>query len=431
MGINEGVRDGKWFTIYLPIWPLVLAAGEISGHPWLVNPVIGVLTTFVIYGFGRRLFGADAALLSAVLYAFSPFIIFNNASFFSEPLFLLLLLLFLWAYITARDGGSRGAAVAAGVLLPLAFGAREYSTFAAALPLLAVWAAEAARRKPAKIPFSFFALGAGLGAVPLLSYNVVTSGTILQFPRFYALKTHFGLSLPFVSGDMLFFTTRRLWVLATDFLGWPLLSLLPALLPLFIRKVPAPARTLYAVALSTFILFILPHHKGINYGARYYYGALPAALLVGGYGLTLLPGWLKEKWSLPAGSAAAAVILAFIVTTPAYIAAAAPIYKDYWGFPEGKKPWVTPQLEQALAAYGVWQGIVFIAPPSRCEGPAPNDVDLKNNLIFARDRGPRNAAFAALWLPRPHLLVDYREFEETGVIHALELNLPPKTREKK
>ena len=65
--------------------------------------------------------------------------------------------------------------------------------------------------------------------------------------------------------------------------------------------------------------------------------------------------------------------------------------------------------------------IIFVAPPKRCEGPPSNDVTLENKIIYARDRGERNAAFAALFPPRPYLLCDYREFEKTGVIRVLEL----------
>jgi len=430
VGTNEGVRDRKWFTIYMPVWPAALAIGEALGRPWLVNPVIGFITAFILFGYARRLVGADGALLAVLLYTLSPFILFNNASFFSEPVFLLLFLLFLWAYDAAK-GGKKGAALAAGALLSLSFGAREYAAFAAALPVVALWVYGVIRRREPARGLAWFVPGIILGAAPLLAYNAVTGGNPFRFPRFYALKTHFGLSLPFLSGDMALFTTRRLWVFATDLLGWPLASALPALVPLFLKKIPPRLKPLYLAAAATMLLFVLPHHKGINYGARYYYGLLPAALVGGGWGLTLLPEWLTRRWRAAAGTAAVAALLAFAALTVPYLAAVEPIYRDYWGFPEGKKPWVTPQLEQALSEYGVWQAVIFVAPPARCDGPAPNDVALKNDIIFARDRGPLNANFAATLPPRPCLLCDYREFEETGTLRVIDAAPPPKTGVKK
>lgn len=137
--------------------------------------------------------------------------------------------------------------------------------------------------------------------------------------------------------------------------------------------------------------------------------------------MTSLPSWLAERHALPKGTTAAAVLLLTLGTTLPYYAAVEPIYRNYWGFADGRRPWVTAELAAALASYGVWQGVVFVGPPERCDGPPPHDVNLQNHIIYARDRGPRNAAFAALVPPRPYLRVDYRTFERTGEIEVIEL----------
>lgn len=421
VGLNEGVHGNRWFTIYMPVWPALLAAAAAIKAPWLANAAVGSATAFLVFGLGKRVFDADVALVGTFLYAVSPFVVFNNASYFSEPTFLLLLLTFLLLYDHHRQTARGFPAFCAGVVLALAFGAREYATFAAGLPVITIWLNDAFRGRTGRGGFLLFLIGALTGAAPLLLYNYLTSENPLYFPRFYAVKTHFGLERSFVAGDMLLFTTRRLWVLATDLCGWPLVSFLPALIPLFFRKIPARAKPLYAAALGTAVLFTFPHHKGINYGARYYYGALPALLLGGGYGLILLPDILTRKWNAPKGTATATVTITLLILTPLYYRAVEPVYGGYWGFADGVKPWVTPQLEDALRKYGVWQAVIFVAPAERCEGPPPNDILLKNNVIFARDRGARNAEFAALVAPRPYLLCDYRIFEATGEIKVLDI----------
>ncbi|NIT36845.1 MAG: hypothetical protein GTN49_10165 [candidate division Zixibacteria bacterium] len=420
VGPNEGMRDGRWFTIFMPAWPLLLAAGTALGRPWLVNPAVGLLTAFALYGYGRRVVGPDAALVGVFFYTFSPFAAFNNASLFAEPTFLLFLVLFLWAFDAGRETGKASLEAAAGILLVVVFAIRDYAAFAA-LPAVALLFHDVARKKIASDALSYFALGVAVAAVPLLYYNYATAGAFLRFPRSYALHTRFGISPPSLSPYFMYFTTRRLWIFATDLMGWPLMSFVPALVPLFLRKLPVRARLLYVVAAATLILYVLPDAEGINYGARYYYGAVPAALLGGGLGLTLVPSWLKNKWHVARGTTAAAALLAVVVATVPYVVALEPVYRSSWGFPGGKRPWVSRGLERALEEYNVKEAIVFVAPGERCAGPPPNGPALKDYIVYAHDRGERNAAFAALFLPRPYLLCDYREFEETGVIGVLEL----------
>lgn len=420
VGPNEGVRDGKWFTIFVPAWPLLLAAGTALGRPWLVNPIIAFFTALALYGYGRRVVGADTALVAVFLYAFSPFAAFNNASLFAEPAFLLFLVLFLWAFDAAREPRKSRLMAVAGALLVVAFAVRDYAALAA-LPAVALLFHDVARKKTGGYALSYFVLGVALAAAPLLYYNYATSGAPLTFPRSYALHTRSGISLPFLSPYLIYFTTRRLWVFATDLMGWPLISFVPALVPLLLKKIPPRARLAYVVGAATLLLYVLPYAEGIHYGARFYYGALPAAVLGGGLGLTLLPSWLKRKWNFARGTAAAATLLAVAVATVPYVVALEPVYRNSWAFRDGKRPWVSHRLEWALEEWNVKEAIIFVAPRERCAGPPPNDAALKNRIIYAHNRGPRNAVFAALFMPRPYLLCDYREFEETGVIRVLEL----------
>jgi hypothetical protein len=249
----------------------------------------------------------------------------------------------------------------------------------------------------------------------LLLYNYVTSGDVLRFPAAYRVASSAGV------GEMALFSIRRLWVAATDFAGWPLISFAPMLFPFLIKQIPRQGRLLYAVAAATVCLYAFVPDAGVAYGARLYYGALPAALIVGGWGLTKLPAYLTGKRRFRPGTAAAALMLALLAGTVPYFIRVAPVYSDYRAFPDGARPWVTPYLSRALEEWDVRSAIVFIAPAERCPGPAPNDIGPGNGVIFARDRGRRNAEFAALFAPRPYILCDYREFEKTGVLRILKL----------
>jgi hypothetical protein len=422
VGEHEAVRGAKWFTPFEPVWAAALAAGTALKKPALVNPLLGFITAFVLFGYGRRVFGADAALAAVLLYALSPLVAFTAASAFPEPLWLLLLLLFLWLWDVGVTGGRKVAYAAAAFCLALACGtSRELATLAFILPLAAWPAYEAARRgkmDPAIYPL---ALGFACGLVPLLVYNAATSGAALSFPWLHDWKWYFGFDAPFRPADLALVAVRRLWALATDVQGWPLFSLALALVPLVATRLPRAARHLYLGALGTVVLLALPHAAGTAYGARAYYGVLPAAFLLGGWGLTLLGGLVGPGGKPWRNVVTAAVAFATLGLTVPYVATLAPRYAAYWDTPDGRQPWLTPQLKKALADYDVWDGIVFVAPPARCTGPPPNDLAPTGSVIFARDRGDADVGFATLFSPRTYLRCDYDRFERTGELDVLNL----------
>ena len=357
--------------------------------------------------------------------------LFNNASFFSEPVFLLLALLFLWAMDLGKERGTFAPNAAAGFLAALAFGAREYSALAVLLPAGIWWVTDVIRGRRRPVTLAYLALGAACGAAPLLLYNAAVTGAPLRFPRVYTSKVHLGLDAEFVRHYMAYITTRRLWVFVTDVAGWPLVSLMPALLPLFFRDLPRTVRLLYFVGLLAVLQFVVGQHLGLDYGARYYYPALPAVFLGGAWGWMTLARRLAAPGRWPPGTAAAAGVLLVAGATVPYFVALEPVYRDRWAFPDNARPWVTPELAHALAVLNVRDALVFVSPPERCDGPPPNDAELRHRLLFARDRGPRNREFAQLYPRARYLRCSYGLFEQTGYLEELTFyNLQPAGRKR-
>jgi hypothetical protein len=422
VGPHEVCRHGKWFTIYQPIWPAVLMWGAKFGRIWLINPLIAAATAFALFGYGRRAFGADAALFAVVLFAFSPLAAFTNASLAAEPLWLLIVVLFFLLLDIGRQDGKRWAASAAGVCLALAFGAREFATVALALPLAAYGGWEALRRRALGKNFGYFAMGAGAGLLPLVVYNILTGGSILAFPWWNDFRWFWGIPTAFEPLDHWMLAGRRLWLASSSALGWPLLSLVPALLPLCWSKVNRAGRDLYLAAAGTLLVFVAREPVSAAFGDRTYYGALPAIWLLGAYGLTLWPARAAARWKWPAGATTALVTAAVVCLSLPSILVAAPRYRDFWDFPGRKPPWCTPQLKEALAEYGVWEAIVFVRPAKRCAGPPPHDVLFRDHFCFVRDRGGDNVRFASYFPVRTYLLCDYDEFEKTGKLYVLDLH---------
>ena len=80
------IDDQKWYGIFPPGWPAVLAIGVGGGTPWLVNPVLAGLNVVLLHKLVARLYSRQLAHLAAVLLAVSPMFLFTSASFMSHSL---------------------------------------------------------------------------------------------------------------------------------------------------------------------------------------------------------------------------------------------------------------------------------------------------------------------------------------------------------
>ena len=106
--VHVGMRDGKWFSVYPPGWPLLWAAGlQFHIVDWL-NPMISSLAVFFFYLTGARLFGRVAAVLGLIILCSNPFFMFTSASYFSHATCLLCISVFLYAFLRFREAYRAG-----------------------------------------------------------------------------------------------------------------------------------------------------------------------------------------------------------------------------------------------------------------------------------------------------------------------------------
>jgi hypothetical protein len=101
-----GNRDGKWFSVYPPGWPLLFAGGLSLGMADFVNPILAVLATIIFIKAGELLFGFRVSFLAMLFISFTPFSLFNNASYFSHTTCFLMIALFLYSYLKWVKGSN-------------------------------------------------------------------------------------------------------------------------------------------------------------------------------------------------------------------------------------------------------------------------------------------------------------------------------------
>lgn len=88
--------EDKLFGKYPPGWPLVLALGYLVNAPWVVNPLLFMLTIALVYRLAAEVFDVRVGVLAALLLAISPIAWLHSGSFMSHPWALFCTMLFLY-----------------------------------------------------------------------------------------------------------------------------------------------------------------------------------------------------------------------------------------------------------------------------------------------------------------------------------------------
>lgn len=173
-----------------PLYPYFLAAihavfGSLTAIK-VAQAILGSLLIPAVHRIAARLFGVRSAVVAAAVAAFYPELVWYAAHFWCETLFLVL---FWWAVervLAAGATGSRGVAVAAGVLFGLAILTRE--TLLYVMPVAALWLAFSG---PARRP----RLGLAVFVTTLAVVAPWTVRNRIQFGAFIPVSTGGGLNL--------------------------------------------------------------------------------------------------------------------------------------------------------------------------------------------------------------------------------------------
>lgn len=284
-------KDNRWIGKYAPGWPLLLAIGSILHCPkWLVNPLLGALSLFILYLLGKRLYDKKTALLAVIMMLVTPFFVFNSASYFAHTSAMLLGLLFYYFGLKFMDSKNWGYGILAGLWIGLLFINRSYSATLICIPYIVYffW------HKPKQEKWQILLVVAG--AIPfivfLLFYNwKITGHPLLMTFTWYDPSDKIG----FVQGHTiirgLYFVLKRLLHLA----GWtsPVLILM-----YFLFWKNKRIRSRESILLSwTFVAFIVGfifywHYGGRQYGPRYWFEGLPFLILPA---CSVLYNWINKK----------------------------------------------------------------------------------------------------------------------------------------
>ncbi len=301
--VHVGNRDGKWFSVYPPGWPLIWALGlNWNMVDWL-NPAMTVLALSLIFLSGRRLFGTLAAGAGLGLTAFSPFFIFTGASYYSHATCLLMMAAFLYFFLRWQDAASERGRMLWASLAAAACGyglMTRYLTMAAfAAPFWIYHYLPLFRRKRVWKKSDWMAPAISLVFILLIFYlNYAVTGKPFKAPNKYdksweRLGFHRGDYTP-VDG-IVFFLARFFYLM-----DWFAPGLVVLFLAGFFMKRPGEVVlsklnrwVFFYIAGAYFFYF---SWGGNQYGPRYYWEGFPWLGLA--LGDTLRRLWLSKNDAL-------------------------------------------------------------------------------------------------------------------------------------
>ncbi len=411
------VNVGRWYTIYPPGFPLLLALGLLAGAPWLVNPLLAGLAVILFYLLGAEIYDRRTGAAAAVLGALSIWHLLMSSTMMSHTASMVFNALFLLFFFKSLRAPTFGRGLAAGACLGAAFLIRPYNAAVFALPfLIALGARSLAGLRARWRNLLGLALAGGIALGAFLAYNAATTGSPLR-PGYIArygpaYSVIFGRAAtldydftPLVSALQI---GENMAAINTDLFGWPLTSLW--LLPFAFwsgwRRREERGRDLLLLAgfISMVVGFFFFWGAFIVLGARMFFDALPLLVLLSAKGLVRAPGLLAAR--LPRVGEAAwrkgltavlalFAVYAFAVRFPRWIGPSWTewYYEKYDHNMCGASAWIGRALEPLLPDRSVVVMKMLYAPLTGFptgwwgSGFSYDTPRLDGRVLFANDRG--------------------------------------------
>jgi hypothetical protein len=175
-------------------------------------------------------------------------------------------------------------------------------------------------------------------------------------------------------------------VLSTGLLGWPLLSLVPAVIGFALREKNKWAWTFVLIPFATAGILFFSWYSAIEHGPRHYLDSWPGIVLLTTSGLAHVWHSVKKRTGTTGTNAmilgvAGLFILSFALYLPVRI-------RDIRG------PWlgVDPEIRWVVAEQVELPALVFMDFPNApadyyCSGFVYNDPFLRAPIVFARHKG--------------------------------------------
>jgi len=441
------INNGRWYSMYTPGYPLLLAAGLGLGAPWLVNPLLAALCILLFYALGSEVYDRRTGVLAALLGAASIWLLLMSASLMSHTSSLFFASLFLLFFFRSLRTPSAANGLLAGIGLGAMAIIRPYNAVIFGFPFLLVFVLKSLRQFRTRARnMTALAGGAAIFVVALAVYNTLTNGS--PFRMGYTLVYGEGVLPGFghsgLSGTT--FTAFQGWEnigfylksLNRDLFGWPLSSL-AALLPLILipKRSPQERRKDLLLASGIFSMLAGLFMYGGTFvilGPRLMFETVVLLAILSARGVLEFLRFLESltvRRTLTARNLTAGLLIllvghGFFVRFPRWL------WPKDTGFINDtigrNMAGTSPAIGRTLSALPLGRAVVlmrmvwsknrFFPTGGWGSGFLFNDPDLKADIIYARDQGPDNVRLMDCHPDRRFFL--YLGTLERGMLFPLE-----------
>ncbi len=367
-------NDDSLYSQFSPGYSLLLALALTIKASWLLNPLLAVLTVLIAYKLASNLYDRPTAILSAILFAFSP--LFIKTASGRHPATALFLCLGLFFYQKMYERENTAYTMFCGVSLGISYIISPLISLAFIIPCV-MFLISRFWKQPQKLVLAGLLLFPFLAAVISLAiYNYHLTGEYFVFGYNSLFLAGPGQVIqPLKAG--LAHTGYRLQEINYKLIGeWlPVFLFIPVVL--FRReKQLIWDKLLAAILLSLLIAYTLFFTNEANF-SNFLLGILPFLIILSARGLLLFPDFM-DTLGFNAEKVSCLLILIlglnFAVSIKTHFAAA--------DFP--------PEISQLAEERGIKEAIIFLDKGLYSQGFVHNDPNFENKIIYARNLGRYN-----------------------------------------
>ena len=129
-------RNNKWYGHNDPGQPLILSIGVIMGAPWLINPIMGLITLIVLFNLSKILVDERFAYIVVFIAPLSPLFVLIFSNHMGHAGTTLFLTLFLFYFLKVLKDKNYALSLFAGLFLGFAILCRPYDSLLYAFPII-------------------------------------------------------------------------------------------------------------------------------------------------------------------------------------------------------------------------------------------------------------------------------------------------------
>ena len=330
-------REGQIFSVYPIGWPLILAAGCLFNVPWLMAPLCGGLTAYLIFQLGCRLCSARVGLFAQILFVSSPLAVILSSSLMSHAAACLAATLFLYCLCRAYQERSLKFWIFCGISIGFCCTIRPLTGLAialSALPLLAYAVLRNFSWRHSLAAVLAGCIGIAGGILPQIIDNFFVTGEPLKFAYTVGLGHTFSLNNLRETVQLTDSTWSLVSSSAFGAVWWRAGSWLIALVSLSFAWWGLAIRGFRLLSLCGILVWVslplayLGHaHSGLHgFGPRFYYETFPVLFLLSALGLSALTESINR---LGGAIFAGLVAITLLASNAAGTISRAPYYKGY------------------------------------------------------------------------------------------------------